>query len=242
MRPESLRKFGKLGSQPLPPDPQGRMSRQTIPGPTSPSQFISILLFSILKKPIFVDIDLKAGIYICAAAAGSLLFDFLKFPPSYFSNRRNVFNVFFVKWGWAWTLSSLAMFIVISSYIYTGANRRLLRAHLMRLLYGSACWYICTGMFSTIEASFGQCYDLKGNMIKSPTSRPFHRRSCRQASGHWLGFDISGHCFLLIMSNLFIMEELRVMKSWAILGGLLGANSQVSTPFRCISSYFERSF
>ena len=138
----SLRKFSKSGSKPLPQVEPGSRTRHSIPGPTSLTQFFSLLAFSILRKPLFVDPSVKAGIYLCAAAAGSLLFDFIKTPASYFSNKRNAINLLFVKWGWAWTFCSLATFILISTYIYSGGNRRLIRAHLMRLLVGSACWYI----------------------------------------------------------------------------------------------------
>ncbi|KAL5966200.1 Fat storage-inducing transmembrane protein [Taenia solium] len=222
----SLRKFSKSGSKPLPPAEPGSRARHSIPGPTSPARFFGLFMFSLLRKPMFVDPSVKAGIYICGAAAGSLIFDFLKMPPSYFSHKRNAFNLLFVKWGWAWTFCCLSTFILISTYVYTGGNRRLIRAHLMRLLFGSACWYACTGVFNTVEHSFGSCYNSNGTLFQSlPSFRPFNRRSCRQAKGHWLGFDISGHCFLLIMSNLWILEELRVMRSWNVLGALLDVSA-----------------
>ncbi|KAM7542523.1 hypothetical protein Aperf_G00000018011 [Anoplocephala perfoliata] len=221
----SLRKFSKSGSKPLPAAEPGSKVRHSVPGPTSPGRFFSLLIYSLLRKPIFVEPSVKAGVYLCCSAAGSLLFDFIKAPPSYFSNKRNAFNLIFVKWGWAWTFCTLATFILISTYIYTGGNKRLIRAHLMRLLVGSACWYFCTGIFNTVEASFGNCYNLNGTLLRPPTTRPFNRRSCRLAKGYWLGFDISGHCFLLIMSNLWILEELRVMRSWNVLGALLDVST-----------------
>lgn len=219
----SLRKFSKSSSKPLPSQDSGSrlpQQRHPIPGPASPAQFFSLLVFSLLRKPMFVDPAIKAGVYLCTTAAASLLFDFIKVPPSYFSNKRNVVNMIFVKWGWAWTFFSLGSFIILSTYIYTGANKRLLRAHLMRLLVGSACWYVCTGVFGTIESSIGSCYNLNGTILKTP-AMSFNRRSCRQLKGFWLGFDISGHCFLLTMCNLFILEELRIMRSWSVLGALL---------------------
>ncbi len=225
----SLRKFSKSGSKPLPPTEPGTRptsQRHAIPGPTSPSHFFGLLAFSLLRKPVFVDPAIKAGVYLCGAAAGSLLFDFIKMPPCYFSNKRNALNMVFVKWGWAWTFCCLCSFIIVSTYIYTGANKRLLRAHLMRLLVGSACWYVCTGVFGTVESTFGSCYNLNGTLLKTPSARTFNRRSCRQARGHWLGFDISGHCFLLTMANLWILEELRIMRYWSVLGALLDVTTR----------------
>ncbi|BHF69831.1 fat storage-inducing transmembrane protein 2 [Sparganum proliferum] len=230
MKGASLRKFGKGGSQPLRSDSTSRPPRQPIPGPTTPAHFFGLLIFSLLKKPMFVNSSVKAGIYVCAAAAGSLIFDFVKMPPCFFSNRRNVFNLVFVKWGWAWTFCSLSLFVILSTYVYTGGNKRLIRAHMMRMLAGSACWYVCTGLFNTVEASFGRCYDQNGALLKAQTGGPpFSRRSCRQSKGHWMGFDISGHCFLLVMCNLWIIEELRVMRSWPVLAGLLGVNSHMDS-------------
>nr|CDS26607.2 hypothetical transcript [Hymenolepis microstoma] len=221
----SLRKFSKSGSKPLLPSEPGSKARHSIPGPTSPGKFFSLLIFSLLRKPIFVNPSVKAGVYLCIAAACSLLFDFIKAPPCYFSHKRNVLNLIFVKWGWAWTFCSLATFILISTFIYTGGNKRLIRGHLMRLLFGSACWYCCTGIFNTVESSFGNCYNYNGTIIRPPTTRPFNRRTCRNAKGYWMGFDISGHCFLLTMSNLWILEELRIMRSWNVLGALLDVST-----------------
>lgn len=97
------------------------------------------------------------------------------------------------------------------------------------------CRYICTGIFNTVESSFGSCYNPDGTLLRPPTPRPFNRRSCRSAKGYWLGFDISGHCFLLTMANLWILEELRVMRSWNVLGALLG----VSTHADDLDSHME---
>ncbi|KAL3319089.1 fat storage-inducing transmembrane protein 2 [Cichlidogyrus casuarinus] len=41
-----------------------------------------------------------------------------------------------------------------------------------------------------------------------------NKRLCHNHGGNWMGFDISGHCFLMILCNLWIMEELRVMNYW----------------------------
>ena len=49
----------------------------------------------------------------------------------------------------------------------------------------------------------GSCYE--GEFIKD-------KSSCRNSGYVWLGFDISGHCFLLVFSNLVILEEVKVFK------------------------------
>ena len=81
-------------------------------------------------------------------------------------------------------------------------------------------------MFNTVESSFGSCHNFNGTLLHSPSIRVFNRRSCRLAKGYWLGFDISGHCFLLSMANLWILEELKVMRSWNVLGALLNVSHE----------------
>ncbi|VDQ16186.1 unnamed protein product [Trichobilharzia regenti] len=166
-----MKKFSTSHSSPLTPNEPGTPKR-SVPGPTSPLHFLDLLLFSTLRRPIFVDPAIKAGVYLCLAAGVSLIFDFIRF---------------FVKLGWAWTCGCLAAFVIVSSFVYTGGNVRLMRAHILRLAVGSGCWYSVT---------------LPSGL------RPNQRMPCQRAGGIWLGFDISGHCFLLVLSNLWIMEEL----------------------------------
>jgi len=40
------------------------------------------------------------------------------------------------------------------------------------------------------------------------------KRSCRKLDGTWLGFDISGHAFLLTYCLLMISEEVKCLKGW----------------------------
>ncbi|KAM7436259.1 fat storage-inducing transmembrane protein 2 [Porites harrisoni] len=65
-------------------------------------------LFQKIKEGIsdwvLVSPGFKAAIYWLVILTGSFLHDFLPFPQSYLSNKRNVFNVYFVKLGWGWTL------------------------------------------------------------------------------------------------------------------------------------------
>lgn len=52
--------------------------------------------------------------------------------------------------------------------------------------------------FVNFERMTGHCH---GSEISS-------RSSCREDGGKWVpGFDISGHCFILIYSSLMICEE-----------------------------------
>ncbi|KAA3671180.1 uncharacterized protein DEA37_0009260, partial [Paragonimus westermani] len=136
MKQATIRKFSSIRSTPLAPAELGG-TKKSVPGPTSPWHFISLLLFSTLRRPLSVDTTTKAGIYLCISAGGSLIFDFIRAPPSYFSNKYNVFNQLFVKWGWGWTCSGLSAFLIFSSFVYTGRNVALMRAHITRIVTGT---------------------------------------------------------------------------------------------------------
>ena len=146
----------------------------------------------------------KAAIYWLVVIAGSFIHEFLPLPQSYFSYKRNVFNVYFVKLGWGWTLGLLIPFISLTSFAYTSCNPSKMLRHLSRLAVGTFAWYFWVNLFVYIEELTGIC---EGE--ESITSK----RSCHFQGFHWDGFDISGHAFLLIHSALIIGEEIQV-KQW----------------------------
>ena len=146
----------------------------------------------------------KAAIYWLVVLAGSFIHDFLPLPQSYLSNKRNVFNVYFVKLGWGWTLGLLIPFMSLTSFAYTSCNPTAMLKHLSRLAVGTFGWYFWVNLFVYIEELTGFC---EGE--DSLTSK----RSCHLQGFHWDGFDISGHAFLLTHSALIISEEIQV-KQW----------------------------
>ncbi|XP_055043727.2 acyl-coenzyme A diphosphatase FITM2 [Misgurnus anguillicaudatus] len=125
-------------------------------------------------------------------------------PESYFSNRRNVLNVYFVKISWGWTLGLLLPFILLSNTYkkpWTFVLKRL-----MSLPVATFIWYICTETFCYIEEITGSCYE-------SDTMQVIHgnitsKAACRKAGFIWDAFDISGHSFILAYSALVIVEEM----------------------------------
>lgn len=135
----------------------------------------------------------------------SLIGDFMPYPRTYFARSDNLFNVYFVKMGWAWTLVFSTPFMFMTSYtLCCGDVRRMLKHHLTRILIATAFWFCWTKMFNVIEAAFGRCnnrhYDTKS--------------SCLKAGHFWNGFDISGHAFILIYSSLVLIEETRPIIGW----------------------------
>ena len=165
-------------------------------------------LFQKIKKDIsdwvLVSPGFKAAIYWLVILTGSFLHDFLPFPQSYLSNKRNVFNVYFVKLGWGWTLGLMIPFMCLTSLVYTSCKPFAMLKHLSRLAVGTFGWYFWVNFFVFIEEQTGFC---EGE--ETLTSK----RICHLQGFHWDGFDISGHTFLLTYSALIITEEVQVKRN-----------------------------
>ena len=146
----------------------------------------------------------KVAFYWVFVVAGSFIHDFLPLPQSYLSNRRNVLNVYFVKFGWGWTLLVLIPFISFTSSLYTSLNPLAILKHLSRMAVATCGWYIWVNLFVYIEELTGFCEE----------ETLISKRSCYQEGFYWNGFDISGHSFLSIYSALVIKEELQPKLYW----------------------------
>uniref|UniRef100_A0A0N4Z1S3 Fat storage-inducing transmembrane protein 2 n=1 Tax=Parastrongyloides trichosuri TaxID=131310 RepID=A0A0N4Z1S3_PARTI len=140
----------------------------------------------------------------------SIYGDFMK-PDSigYFSEKHNFLNQFIVKLGWLWTLSITVPFIFIISHGNNKGNVRAIFQDMVRLILATAGWYICTTYFIWHEKQTGSCKN--GDSLVKATGR----ESCYALGGTWIhGFDISGHCFLMIYSSLILSEEAKMYKHW----------------------------
>ena len=123
-------------------------------------------------------------------------------PAKCMLQKTNIFNELFVKWSWAWTMGLLVPFVYATATVYSAANARNIRQQMARLLVATLLWYFCTSSFISLEGRTGQCTvaELSGTS----------KRDCHQQGGTWsMGFDISGHCFILIYCCLIISEEVR---------------------------------
>ncbi|XP_043080192.1 acyl-coenzyme A diphosphatase FITM2 isoform X1 [Puntigrus tetrazona] len=125
-------------------------------------------------------------------------------PESYFSNSRNVLNLYFVKVSWGWTIVLLLPFIFYSN-LYNRSHTFVLR-RLTALLVATVVWYTCTETFFYIEDVTGFCYE--SNSLQVIRGDITTKAACRQAGFIWDGFDISGHSFILAYSSLVIVEEM----------------------------------
>lgn len=144
------------------------------------------------------------------------------FAPSYFAQKRNVFNLFFVKQGWAWTTAALVLFLLthpsLGPPMRPVLTPRRVRA-VLRYLLVTLWWAGVTQWFfgaPLIDRGFlltgGQC-----ELIKDPGAREEMSNTreyvtaagCKLVGGQWKGgYDISGHVFLLTLGSALLWFEI----------------------------------
>lgn len=145
-----------------------------------------------------------AWFFVAVSLVGSFLKELEVVPNSYFSNRRNLLNVYFVKVSWGWNLVLLLPFIFLSNSY--NKNLIFVTKRLTSLVVATAIWYSCTETFFYIENVTGACYASEDTQT---VQEGFSTKTeCKNAGNYWEGFDISGHSFILSYSTLLIVEEM----------------------------------
>lgn len=204
--------------------------------PTSIKEVLTVMVLHVCKKIIFFDTSLKVPLYLGSLFIVSLIGDFLPYPKTYLARTDNLFNVYFVKLGWAWTLLFCFPYLAMTSVtLCCGDNQRLLRNHLPRLGIATMFWFVWTKIFNLIECTYGRC-----------SVRGFESKTACLKAGHlWNGFDISGHAFILIYASLVLMEEARPIIGWESIKDLLrneehnrnsNDSSQTSNPLKSLKN------
>ncbi|EFO17685.1 hypothetical protein LOAG_10816 [Loa loa] len=159
------------------------------------------------RKYLYLRTDRKAIFHLLAVFLLSLFAALVPLPDHYyFVKKNNILNNYFVKLGWFWTCIVVCPFIW---YISTAIGQSMsgIIQNLSRMVIATIVWYYCTHSFVVFEHMTGHCY---GSEL-SP------RSSCSVDGGKWVpGFDISGHCFILIYSSLIICEEALAFRSITI--------------------------
>jgi hypothetical protein len=140
---------------------------------------------------------LATKIYFPAVFSGSLLSKLYTFPEHYFTNKRNFFNLVFVKNGWFWTLVTLIPLILIASN-----SIRYKKMAAIRIFSATIYFFIVAQIMNWVLFTTGGC-SIEGISTLGV---------CKKEGGYWNGFDISGHCFLLHHSSFLIIEEMSRMK------------------------------
>ncbi|RZF36059.1 hypothetical protein LSTR_LSTR005875 [Laodelphax striatellus] len=198
----------RLNFRPNVADTQKTDSKGSKPLP-DPSSVVDILVMMVIhacRKVVFVNTNIKVAIYLGSLFIISLLADVLPFPKTYFSRKDNVFNMYFVKIAWGWTLILTLPFAVLTSYTVCCGKREKVWTHLVRLAVATASWFFWVKFFVFIESIYGVC-TAKADIFQT-------KSMCLAKGYYWQGFDLSGHAFILIYSSLVIIEESRSIIGW----------------------------
>jgi hypothetical protein len=157
-----------------------------------------------------------AGIYPATLVLASTFYLLSPSPAtkeSYFSQKSNLFNVIFVKYGWFWT--TLVFLIHLSRLRISSKPKAALRWGL-----ATAWWILVTQWFlgpPLMDRAFlvtgGTCemLDAAGPdaMGMSTGKLLITSAACKLQGGRWRGgHDLSGHVFLLTHASLFLWSEL----------------------------------
>jgi hypothetical protein len=141
--------------------------------------------------------------------------------PSYFAQKKNIFNVYFVKRGWFWVTVSTFLFIVthpsLGPTLKPTFTRRRIQATL-RWASATLIWVLVTQWFfgpPLIDRSFrltGGACEIAADPVKmasmSEKQQFFTASACKMNGGQWKGgHDISGHVFLLILGSALLWME-----------------------------------
>jgi len=173
---------------------------------------------------------LVALIYPATLALASVFYLLSPSPTvneSYFSHKRNLVNVVFVKYGWFWTT---AVFLVHMSRLRFSSKPKAL----LRWMLATVWWISVTQWFfgpplmdRTFLITGGACEVLnkanadpndagmsKGEMLLTSAA-------CKLQGGRWTGgHDLSGHVFLLTHASLFLWSEVLPVLSTGFWGGV----------------------
>lgn len=186
--------------------------RKPLPEPPSILHVMTLVVMHLCKKVVFFSIHVRIFAYITLLFALSSITDVLPMPKMPFSNANRFVNAYFVKLGWFWTLLLSVPFVFMTSYTYCCGKKGMIAKHLFRLLVATAFWYFWVNLFVYIEGLYGLCSDRPEMKTKS---------ACLRSASKWMGFDLSGHTFILIYSNLVLIEEMRPILGWEGIADLI---------------------
>lgn len=170
--------------------------------PSSISEVFVMVALNLCKQIVFFSPQLRILVYCVCLFAISGIADVLTMPKFFSSD---FLNQYFVKLGWFWTLFVSIPFVFMTSYTYCAGKSHLLWKHFARLAIATFFWYFWVNFFLYFENMTGHCVDRKE--LKS-------KIACMKAGSRWRGFDLSGHAFILIYSNLVLIEEARPILGW----------------------------
>lgn len=160
----------------------------------------------------------------------------------YFASKKNTLNIYFIKWSWAWTTVSFFL-SWITSPASSRTGRRVAQWVIETLVWFTfVSWFFGPALLERLVLfSGGECglslpsgdyitlpqeFCFKGALF-SPTEHPEFFTAPFALAPEWRtrprlrkGHDVSGHIFLLTMSTLFLVDQLRPSlreRQWTVL-------------------------
>ncbi|KAK2812600.1 hypothetical protein FQN50_001244 [Emmonsiellopsis sp. PD_5] len=148
-------------------------------------------------------------------------------PVNYFAWKGNIFNVYFVKIGWAWTTLAFISLLITqpaftSSLLPPNARLKRVGQAVFRYVFVTVAWLLTTQWFfgpGIIDRSFvatgGRCeastrLPLSGKNPISDLKLILTATACKASGGSWMGgHDVSGHVFMLVLASSFLILELQ---------------------------------
>lgn len=148
-------------------------------------------------------------VYFITLALG-LIYSHTDPTRSYFSSKRNILNVVFVKQGWIWTTGVWAA----NLYAKSRTDTKALTQAFTRWSIATFWWILITQWFLGPSLS-DRINVMTGGMCEIPMTAQntdakvlFTQAACRASEGLWKhGHDLSGHTFFLVHASLFLWEE-----------------------------------
>jgi len=139
----------------------------------------------------------KARVLFAVVLLGSLFCAIEMNPESHFSDKMNPLNLYMVKFSWGWTMLCILPAVLFSSFLYSGFQWDMIVKHFGRVVVAHVIWMTVTTLFVVLDSATGVC-----------TSEGISERLVCLRGGHrWVGFDISGHIFLLTYCIYVLTEE-----------------------------------
>ncbi|KAI9852648.1 MAG: hypothetical protein M1838_006105 [Thelocarpon superellum] len=121
-------------------------------------------------------------------------------PPSYFADKRNVFNLLFVKIGWFWISLVYLIFLFPSPVLTPRRFQGLIRYSVVTFYWIVVTqWFFGPPIIDRLFTLTGGLCDREGVASSA---------ACKAIGGRWAGgHDVSGHVFLLALGSAFLWME-----------------------------------
>lgn len=106
---------------------------------------------------------LRINLYLIGVFVFSFLGDHIQEFQAYIytAQPHNIFNDYFVKFGWAWTLAAFAPLALMSGLSYNGATGAFWSC--VRIAIATGVWFGCTKLFDEIRTRLSPGLDISGH-------------------------------------------------------------------------------